>query len=231
MDDEQKILNIAYARACGLKNAAPHSDHPVPGLANDLNEIVDMIAPIVGRIAQSFYIRPPDMWGGSDTVYCYPQILQGRLAQLVAVLESTYNINNNIMEIGSLYNSIKDLELKNRCSDLLSAPGHFDRVINQATLILEDRIRKKAGIDRPLTGVPLVNAALNADINKTILKISENPEEHEGICHICRGLMLSFRNPTHHQILERYSREDALKLCAFIDNILALIGNSIASTT
>ena len=180
--DETKALKIAYARACGLKNAVPRSN-TVPGLANDLNQIVDMIVPIVGAEANSFYIRQPDMWsgGGSDTTYCYAEVLQGRLSQLISFLEYACNINNNIMEIGSLFNSIKDNDLKNRCADLLSAPGNFDRVINQATLVLEDRIRTKSGIDKPPAGVPLVNTALNPDLTKTVIKVSENQEEHEGI--------------------------------------------------
>jgi hypothetical protein len=32
---------------------------------------------------------------------------------------------------------MQDSELRERCADLLSAPKHFDRPINQATLVLE----------------------------------------------------------------------------------------------
>jgi hypothetical protein len=105
----------------------------------------------------------------------------------------------------------------------LSAPRNFDRVINQATQVLEDRIRKKAKIKKPLTGPSLVNAAIMADPDKSPIRIAGSREEQEGIGHICRGLMLAFRNPTHHQIADTYSREDALKVCAFIDNVLAAI--------
>ncbi len=37
---------------------------------------------------------------------------------------------------------IKDNELRERCSDLLNSPGNYDRVILEATTILEDRMRK-----------------------------------------------------------------------------------------
>jgi hypothetical protein len=39
----------------------------------------------------------------------------------------------------------------------------------------------------------------------------------------------SFRNPTHHHILDKYTREDALKLCAFIDNILLLVDKAVVA--
>jgi hypothetical protein len=38
----------------------------------------------------------------------------------------------------------EDPDLLSRCGDLLIASYNFDRAINQATLVLEDRIRKKA---------------------------------------------------------------------------------------
>jgi Protein of unknown function (Hypoth_ymh) len=226
----EQQLRTAYARAVGLKQSVPSSGN-VPALGNDLNAIVALVRPFIGdEMAEQLSLRPPDIWRSASRdgpmYHCYASVLHGKLGQLISYLEHVYFLNSHIVEIGSLYNSIKDAELKSRCSDLLSAAGNFDRVINQATLVLEDRIRTKSGIDKPLAGVQLVNAVLNADISKTILQISDNVEEHEGVCHICRGLMLSFRNPTHHHILDKYIREEALKLCAFIDNILLLVDNA-----
>ncbi|MFC2019210.1 hypothetical protein ACFLU4_04550 [Chloroflexota bacterium] len=40
---------------------------------------------------------------------------------------------------------IRDDTLKQRCYDLLQAPGNFDRVLREATVILEDKIRNKEG--------------------------------------------------------------------------------------
>ncbi len=129
-------------------------------------------------------------------------------------------------ETGSLYSSIKDPTLKGRCLDLLSAQGHFDRVINQATQVLEDRIRQKSGQDNSLTGTQLVNTVLKGDLSRTILKFSNNPSEQQGICDICRGIMQAFRNPSHHTILDNITREDALKVCAFIDKLLELVDSA-----
>ena len=49
-------------------------------------------------------------------------------------------IKNNPKDVE---NYIHDKELRDRCLDLLEAKGKYDRVINQATLVLEDRIRTK----------------------------------------------------------------------------------------
>ena len=118
---------------------------------------------------------------------------------------------------------IHDKELRDRCLDLLKLESKFDRAINQATQVFEDRVRIKAKITERIQGVNLVNRALSADLTKTILKISDNPEEHEGFCHIARGMMLAFRNPTHHYLTDEVTREQALKLCGFVDVLLSIL--------
>src|SRR3989344_4424930 len=50
-------------------------------------------------------------------------------------------IKNNPEDIS---NYIHDKELRDRCLDLLKADSKYDRVINQATQVLEDRVRTKA---------------------------------------------------------------------------------------
>jgi len=43
---------------------------------------------------------------------------------------------------------VRDTELRDRCADLLSARGNYDRVIREATVILEDRIRRQVPHER-----------------------------------------------------------------------------------
>ena len=166
--------------------------------------------------------------------YADPSALEEMLALLVGMRQG---IEKGLLEVPTasfsgpavlttVFDSLMDGELKERCSDILTAPGKFDRVVNQATLVLEDRIRKCSGLSKSWTGVGLVNKALNADLAKTILLTSADKDEHEGICHICRGIMQAFRNPTHHYITDKYTREDAIKLCAFVDNLLRAIDDA-----
>jgi hypothetical protein len=220
-------LRRQYGRLKGIKDlVATHSN--VPGhVAYDYNSIVKEISENIKEDCQSFLlsgkILTTTLSSGTETVH--RTYIEAKLFQFVSYLDYGFSLANNVIEIGSLYNSINDEELKSRCSDILSSPSNFDRVVNQASLVLEDRIRKKSKLN-DLIGVNLVNKALNSDLTKSILKTSENPEEHEGISHICRGIVLSFRNPTHHKIIESYSREDALKFCAFVDSLLKIIDNS-----
>jgi Protein of unknown function (Hypoth_ymh) len=215
-------LRAAYARLKGLERVIPDGDNVVHGSVGlDFNDICDLLNTLLSEDTSIYRIERSSFY--NDGRYCHSQVAKSKALQLISYLEYVYNVSNHIIEIGSLYNSIQDDEMRRRCSDLLSAPDSFDRVINQATVILEDRIRKKAGVDAPLTGAQLVNQVLNSDLARTVLKLSDDEGEHRGFCDICRGLMAAFRNPTHHQISERFGREEALKVCASIDNILRVI--------
>jgi len=227
--DARNILKGAYARLKGLERALPVTDAPIPGsLARDYLGIVQSLSSLLGEDLSGFGLPHEAIWGGGgDGEWCYPLEVRGKVLQLSAYLETVYNVGSQVVEIGSLYNSIQDEELKSRCSDLLSAPGNFDRVINQATQVLEDRIRTKSGNTSQLTGVQLVNAVLKSDPGQTVLKVSDDSGEHEGFCHICRGVMQMFRNPTHHHITDKFSREDALKVCAFVDNLLRVLDDAV----
>jgi hypothetical protein len=193
-------------------------------MVKDYNKIVKEISVIVDENQDTFIISSSCLYksAGRLGLVCSSESFKEKLLQLIYYLEYGYNVSEKVLEIGSIYNSILDEELKARCSDILTSPSNFDRVINQATLVLEDRIRKKAKLDSNYIGTHLVNTAINPDLDKSIIKISDVKEEHEGISYICRGLMQAFRNPTHHRISD-FSREEALKVCAFIDNILQIL--------
>ena len=99
-----------------------------------------------------------------------------KLRQLRGILEYGLNLNNKIIQIGSMFNSIKDEELRSRCGDLLTANGHFDRVVNQATQVLESRIKQKSGSSK--TGKQLINEVMRPDIASTcLLYTSPSPRD------------------------------------------------------
>ena len=123
-----------------------------------------------------------------------------------------------------------DGELRERCADMLRRPRNFDRSVAQATTVLEARIRTKSGMEG-LSAVPLVNRALNPDPDKAILVVSTKKEEQEGFYSLCKGIMLWFRNRTHHHLDAKLTREEALRICAFIDLLLPIVDGATVKAT
>jgi uncharacterized protein (TIGR02391 family) len=123
---------------------------------------------------------------------------------------------------------IEDQELRSRCQDILMASANFDRPINQATLVLEDRIRKKSQPPSKLVGENLVGYAFNESISRTVLRVvSNDADDQRGFTQILRGVVSAFRNKTHHHIVNSFSREEAMRVCGFIDVLLRVVDNSI----
>ncbi len=221
MPDNLATLRAQYARLKGIEQATFGSSAVRTAIVRDFNSIVRKISSVTSEDFADFLVNDPIVH--DESKFIPMAIFDSKLKQTINVLNYSYNLSNRIIEIGSLYNAIHDEELKNRCSDLLSAVSAFDRVINQATLVLEDRIRRKLSYTGGLTGAQLINSFIKADLSTTTLKLSDDEGEHRGFCDIMRGIMSALRNPTHHTITEKFTREDALKICGFIDNLLRIV--------
>ncbi|MHC4159418.1 MAG: TIGR02391 family protein [Planctomycetota bacterium] len=122
---------------------------------------------------------------------------------------------------------LQDQELLSRCGDTLLAHSNFDRPINQATLILEDRIRRKAEPSKRLVGDNLVGYAFRPELSQTVLRISKNADEQRGFTSILKGVVPAFRNPTHHHITNTFTQQEALQVCSFIDVLLRVVNKSV----
>lgn len=120
---------------------------------------------------------------------------------------------------------LQDKQLRDRCRDLLTARKNFDRVFREATTVFDDRLKKLSGIQR-MKPQDLIGKALNPDPQKAVLEISAEREEQEGFYSICKGVMLVFRNSTHHALSDKMTREDGLKFCGFLDALLTVLGQA-----
>jgi uncharacterized protein (TIGR02391 family) len=123
---------------------------------------------------------------------------------------------------------IEDPVLLSRCKDILLAKSKFDRPINQATQVLEDRIRNKAQPTAKLTGENLVGFAFNEDLSRTVLRVQSNvPEDQRGFTQILKGIVPAFRNKTHHHVTDSFTQQEAIRVVAFIDVLLRVVDSSI----
>ncbi len=119
--------------------------------------------------------------------------------------------------------TLLDPELRDRCRDLLSARKHYDRALREATTVLDHRLKKLSGI-KNMNPAPLVAKVLNGDPSKAIIVVSTEPNEQQGFYNMCSGVMLAFRDNTHHNLSDKFTQADALKFCGLIDMLLAVVG-------
>ena len=162
----------------------------------------------------------------NELSYIYGFELKNIINPIIQYIRNIFLENGEyqIAKVGYLYNSIEDSEIKERCGDILLGDSAFDRAINQATQILENRIKIKSELqDTSLIGIPLVSKAIHAKIDETILKFSDKPDIQEGYANLFKGIISIYRNPTHHTLSFDCSREYALKVCAHIDELLKLV--------
>ena len=149
--------------------------------------------------------------------------------------EGIGNIENNtiiLKEIEPVI-PIKDETLRKRCSDLLKAPGSFDRVINQATLVLEARLRDSVTYDKLCevipeakdhVGEPLVNKLLSP--SKPVIVISEKQIERVAFYKMVVGIIAYLRNPSHHFLNDKTEWSLAWSVVGVVDSILSELENA-----
>lgn len=213
-----------YYLLCGLYESVRDNGHYIEKrIIDQYNDILGDLEILLNDDLGSFVI-------GEEEKYNEHKYLASTLLyQILPIIKFLENMHINssdyqISKVGYLYNSIEDKDLHDRCGDILLGETAFDRAINQATQILEDRIKKKANLtNTTLIGIPLVSKAIHAKLDNTILKFSDNADIQEGYSNLFKGIVSIYRNPTHHTIGFKCDREYALKFCAYVDELLKQI--------
>jgi len=126
---------------------------------------------------------------------------------------------------------IKDEELKNRCLELLSKPGHFDTAVREATLVLEARLKNSVPNETLAVLIPsTVNINFENLVNNLlapsnpVLVISSDPKERVAFHKIMLGVGAYLRNPFHHNIDDQMEWSWAWSIVGFIDHLLFELG-------
>ena len=63
-------------------------------------------------------------------------------------------------------------------------------------------------------------------INPSTRVTSNNPDDQRGLTQMLRGIVPAFRNSTHHHIIN-FSREEAMRICGFVDVLLGVVDNAV----
>jgi uncharacterized protein (TIGR02391 family) len=121
---------------------------------------------------------------------------------------------------------IADEALRRRCEDLLTAEEHYDRAVREACVVLEDRVRKAIGAGKNVVGTSLMERAFGPKTG--LLRLSDQDQEQLGAMQIYRGIMAFFRNAAGHNLVDYYTREDALRFVVSVDLLLAMVDRTSA---
>ena len=121
---------------------------------------------------------------------------------------------------------IRDPTLRSRCLDLLAQfreDGQHDRldtVVNEATRILEDRLRSLSGAPPTSVGVDLAKVAFGSPNPRLI--VSDIGPEQEAAHLLYRGVFGFVRNSAHHRLLGTLQPERVLQVVGMIDYLISV---------
>lgn len=223
MDIDMNKLRMFYGSLIGMREAlALTTQLFYKALGDDYSATVQDLAVLLAQDLSRYQLPEGiyDKYDYESALRAPKGFLEGKLIPLISSLEHEYHLNQEVASIGSLYGSLEDEELRRRCADILLGQNSFDRAVNQATEVLEERIRRKTRDSSGLTGTSLVNNYVKGKPEESKLVFSSDSNEQEGFSNVLRGVMFAFRNTTHHSPSDTWTREDAHKVCTFVDYLL-----------
>lgn len=121
---------------------------------------------------------------------------------------------------------IRDPELRKRCLDLLSRfrkDGQHDRldtVVNEATRILEDRLRSLSSAPATCVGVDLVKHAFGS-LSPRLIVSNVSPEQ-EAAHLLFRGVFGFVRNSVHHRLVGTLDPGRVLQIVGMVDYLISV---------
>lgn len=102
----------------------------------------------------------------------------------------------------------------------------LDTVVNEATRILEDRLRSLSGAPETCVGVDLARHAFGTPSPR--LSVSDIASEQESAHLLYRGVFGFIRNSVHHRLVEVLQPERVLQIVGMIDYLLSVAEAALA---
>jgi hypothetical protein len=153
-----------------------------------------------------------------------PEASVGSLQEATAVAPVSIERQRRPVVLDTI--EIQDTELRKRCLDLFAqfreegAHDRLDTVVNEATRILEDRLRSLTGAPATCTGVDLARYGFAVPDQR--LNVSDLPAEQEAAHLLYRGVFGFIRNSVHHRLVETLQPERVLQIVGMIDYLISV---------
>jgi hypothetical protein len=157
---------------------------------------------------------------------------------ILTLNEAIGNIDHNTIPKREIQPAlpIRDTQLRNRCIDLLSASGSFDRVINQATQVLEERLRNSVPYERLCDLIPNAKEHIGESLANKLLSptnpiivVSDKPQERIAFYKMVVGIIAFLRNPSHHSLNDDTEWSLAWSVVGLVDSLLMELQNAHVS--
>jgi len=116
-----------------------------------------------------------------------------------------------------------DSQLMERCKD-----KDYHDIVSNAFPMLEDRIRKRVGVDTSYYGTKLIDYAFNPKSGK--LSLGDTDAEKEGAYLLFKGAMQFLRNSPLHTLAVAQDRNAGLKIIYMTDLLLKLLDKARDTT-
>ena len=107
---DKKALRGTYARLRAIRdNVQSEQTYVLPmSVGKDFDNLIRQLENITGEELQDFRLPPDAYVHGEGQPYLRRDEAKNKAGQITQYLEYTFHINEEIVEIGSIYNSIRD---------------------------------------------------------------------------------------------------------------------------
>lgn len=130
MEIDKTKLRGLHARLKGLLRSLSNGSYSNE-IGLDFHYIISELESTLSENLESFYIPASATYNGGKSIN--GEVLRAKATQLLDYLDECYKISDQVVDLSTLTNIIKDRELRDRCMDILASKSYYDRVINQAT--------------------------------------------------------------------------------------------------
>jgi uncharacterized protein (TIGR02391 family) len=120
---------------------------------------------------------------------------------------------------------VKNEELLFRCLGPFN-DGDYEHAVFKAFKLVEETVRKKAGLSEADMGVDLMSKALNPSSGKLIIPTCLLPAEQEGVHSLFRGAIAFLKNPSSHRTVNYENRLVAIQTIVLAELLLSVLSTA-----